>query len=333
MTKISSITSGPRQSNFELLRLLAMFLVLTVHTDFVSLGEPGAQQFDSDPMRAWTTSAVELIAIPCVNLFIMISGWFGIRTSWKGAANFLWQCVYFCIGIYIFGVCIGITQPGIKTLAQTFQLWFLYAYLGLYIFAPALNLLIKRSSCRQLGSTVAVMLVFQTAAWLMHSDTIHSGYSAFSFMILYLLARWLRLYGERLRRWGGWMYLAATALNLALYRLTLDYSVLAYCNPLVILQAASLTLFFANIRMRNSRFINWAARSAFAVYLLHTHLCVMGNYFAPWNKQIFHAFDGPACVGMLFLAMLGWYAAAILLDQPRRWLWTLMARRLFRPKA
>ncbi len=33
-SEINSITIGPRQSNFELLRILAMFLVIVIHVDF-----------------------------------------------------------------------------------------------------------------------------------------------------------------------------------------------------------------------------------------------------------------------------------------------------------
>lgn len=38
-------TKTKRQSNIELLRIIAMFLVLVVHADFWSLGGPNAEEF------------------------------------------------------------------------------------------------------------------------------------------------------------------------------------------------------------------------------------------------------------------------------------------------
>lgn len=48
LQRITSITAGPRQSNFELLRILAMFLVLVVHSDFWSIGAFCRRISDSD---------------------------------------------------------------------------------------------------------------------------------------------------------------------------------------------------------------------------------------------------------------------------------------------
>lgn len=81
---ISSITKGPRQSNFELLRLFAMFLVLVVHSDFWILGRPTATCLIEMPVQSFTKVMVESIAIVCVNCFILISGWFGIKATWRG---------------------------------------------------------------------------------------------------------------------------------------------------------------------------------------------------------------------------------------------------------
>ena len=39
-----------RQSNIEILRIIAMFLVLVVHSDFVSLGYPTLEQLFANPL-------------------------------------------------------------------------------------------------------------------------------------------------------------------------------------------------------------------------------------------------------------------------------------------
>ena len=36
----------------------------------------------------------ESLAIVCVNVFVLISGWFGIRPKWKSVTNFLFQVFF-----------------------------------------------------------------------------------------------------------------------------------------------------------------------------------------------------------------------------------------------
>ena len=138
---ISSITTGPRQSNFELLRLVAMFLVLVVHADFSSLGEPSLRDFQSDIVGSTLRVFIESLSIVCVNVFILISGWFGIRQSLKSFCNFLFQCFFFLGGTYTCLVVLNRTPLNLSGLLTCFGLnnWFIMSYLGLFILAPIIN--------------------------------------------------------------------------------------------------------------------------------------------------------------------------------------------------
>jgi surface polysaccharide O-acyltransferase-like enzyme len=84
-----------RESNFELLRIISMFLVLVVHADYFSLGAPSLQDCVSNPVQSIFRIGVESISIICVNVFVLISGWFGIRFKWKSICNFLFQVFFF----------------------------------------------------------------------------------------------------------------------------------------------------------------------------------------------------------------------------------------------
>lgn len=63
-----------RQSNVELLRIIAMFLILLVHADFYSLGEPSYTDITSESLDTFLRIFFEVISIPAVNIFVMISG-------------------------------------------------------------------------------------------------------------------------------------------------------------------------------------------------------------------------------------------------------------------
>ena len=86
MTATTISTSKPkvRQSNFELLRIIAMFMVLILHADFGALGQPDKAEIMNFPFAATLRVILEMASIVAVNVFVLISGWFGIRHSIKG---------------------------------------------------------------------------------------------------------------------------------------------------------------------------------------------------------------------------------------------------------
>ena len=93
-----------RNSNMEMLRLLAMFMVLVYHADFLSLGVPkmdfamNASQWIDSSLRFLIQSA----CVVCVNVFVMLSGWFGIRPKLDRFISFLFQVTFFTIvGIFV----------------------------------------------------------------------------------------------------------------------------------------------------------------------------------------------------------------------------------------
>ena len=88
MNKIADFNRGgvsksPRQSNFELLRIVAMLLVLVVHVDFFSLGVPSDADIAGNPVSSAMRYIVESLALVCVNSYILISGYFGIKPNVK----------------------------------------------------------------------------------------------------------------------------------------------------------------------------------------------------------------------------------------------------------
>ena len=63
-----------RQSNMELLRIIAMFLVLLVHADYFTLGAPTASDCIEDTFGTSLKVIFEAVSIACVNIFVCLSG-------------------------------------------------------------------------------------------------------------------------------------------------------------------------------------------------------------------------------------------------------------------
>lgn len=339
---ISSITTGPRQSNFELLRILAMFLVLVVHADFWAIGAPNYEDFISTPLNAWTRTIIESAAIVCVNVFILISGWFGIKPSFKGLANFLFQCAYFLFGIYLIMLITGRSTLTIRAIAECFSItpinWFIKSYIGLYIVSPILNAFIDKASRLQFTGTLIAFYVFQTIwGWSGAAKYFEQGYSAFSFMGLYLLSRYVKLFvNQDVSKWGGVIYLICILLNSVLLYATTRWHLsivdFSYINPLIVIGALGLLMFFTRTRIKIgvNRHINYIGASAFAVFLIHTNPNVGSPIFKPFIYQLYSYFDGILCLVVIFTALVLIFALAILVDQPRKWLWKQIVKIYFK---
>lgn len=333
MPSIQSVTKGPRQSNFELLRILAMFLVLVVHADFLSLGIPSDKNLISNPLNAFSRIFFQSLSIVCVNVFILISGWFGIKPSIKGICSFLFQCLYFYIGACIIHSFISGNQLSIYDLRTCILLtksagWFIISYLGLYVLSPILNEFLKLDKAL-IRKVLIGFYIFQSYFWIGGSVSFLSdGYSTFSFIGLYLLGRYLYLNKSDVYKWGGIGYIIAviliSLLSVIITRGHISLSVFAYDNPLIVAASAFLLLSFSNLRLGTIKWLNWISKSAFAVYLFHCNYYTL-NYYTKYCLSIYKANSGIVYLLSIFAFMCLVFIIAILLDQPRKWIWNLIS--------
>lgn len=328
-----------RQSNIELLRIIAMFLVLLVHADFFSLGGVTSQDIRVAPLDSTLKVFFEAISINCVDIFVLISGWFGIRASFKGGCKFIFQCFFFLCMIYAVTLLLGISNVNIETIKYLFVAtkwnWFIKAYLLLYILSPVLNAYVEQASKRQFAIILLLFYGFQFFyGWIFASSTgyIADGYSISSFIGLYLLARYVKLhdtYFKSLSVLSGLliclgMCCMITVLYVApsLFNVNITFMgghFLSYISPTTI--ACSLLMIVAFSKMHiQSEFINYVARSSFAVFLLHTNPNILSYY-----KDLFVMIHNHLSVGTFwivsFAVMVGIFAIGIILDQIRIQLW------------
>lgn len=76
-----------RQSNIELLRLIVMFFVLLLHTNYLSIGEP---DYNDVPLTEFIVrNFIESFNFIAVIVFVLISGYFSIRLKRESIANYL----------------------------------------------------------------------------------------------------------------------------------------------------------------------------------------------------------------------------------------------------
>lgn len=328
-----------RVSNIELLRVLSMFMVLVVHTNFAVYGLPNSEIINSEPIISFFKFELQSLSIVCVNLFIFISGWFGMKLSIKGLANLLFQCFFFLFGSYIILLLLGLISFSIKDVASCLMLnssmWFVKAYLGLYIISPVLNIFIKHSSQKQFKNILLSFFIFQSLyGWLFPGViTFSGGYSTISFIGLYLLARYVRLYPMKMfemnKKSDLCVYLITSLLisiisftplylniSYAQYIASIQYY---YCSPIVVLASLYLFLFFVKLKLDNS-FINWIAASSFSVFLLHANDYIL-PYFVEGVKYINMSFELPMSCMCICVYLLIIFVVSVMIDQLRKLCW------------
>lgn len=275
-----------RESNIELCRIIAMLLVVLVHANYFSLGEVNLNNYLISPFDSFLKALSEQLCIICVNVFILISGWFGIRANIKGAVSLLFQVFFYhaliCGLFYILGDAISI-----KTIAKGFYFgisyWFIVTYLVLYAISPILNTFIESANPRIVVSVlISFFLMEFIYGWTTNAAAFNGGYSAISFIGLYLLAKFIRKHSLKLQnisiRTNFILYFVFSIIPVGLFFITgHKLNMLAYSSPFVILSSVFFFLAFNKMKISNN-IINYFACSTLSIYIIHLHPLVCPHF-------------------------------------------------------
>ena len=258
-----------RESNMELFRIVATFLILVVHASFFTLGAPTQVEVLSNPIPSFMRFFIQSISIVAVNAFVLLSGWFGIKAKASSFFNFIFQVLFWAFGIYIVCLLCGFAKFSITGILYCLQMrdfgWFIKAYIGLLILSPILNTFIENTTEKQLRWTIIYFYIFQTLyGWFPGgAQFFEYGYSTMSFIGCYLLARYLRLYKQEVLSWNKWIDLLCYVLIVLFItfvaflgrryeiRFVME-KMYDYSSPFVVLAPIFLLLFFSKLtRWRN----------------------------------------------------------------------------------
>lgn len=214
-----------RQANFELLRIIAMMMVIVLH--YIVKGHV-SQKLSVD--SSFTNHLWWLIQGFCnvaVNVYVLISGYFLVESKWKVSKliTLICQVLFYSIlaGILMFvvgkiaSVASGLgalyEQAGMSTsFGLSYWLsvilpieyehyWFATAYIVMYILSPVLAIAVKQLSQKELGAIIIALLCFFSIPksinpYLIPTDSY--GYDFGWFICLFLIAGYIRQYGIKL---------------------------------------------------------------------------------------------------------------------------------------
>ena len=326
-----------RDSNMELLRIITMCMIVILHLDIFLLEEPG--YFNKASTSYYFILFVNSLTIIGVNVFIMLSGWYGIKLKWNRFIELWFQVFFFiAIGLICNFIFTGQMIPIKELLSHVFLMsgsdyGFFQSYILLYIFSPLLNQYAELASKKAFTTFLSVFFLIQLVWGCLSWGYVYfgNGYSAISYMGIYLLARFAKIY-----HWGNhiksdqwfFIYLLLTILGSTLaftggrHNHTIYNIAYSYASPFVVLASFAFLYFFSTLKLRN-RVVNWIAKHCFAVYLFHMNIFILPhiiqicqNYGADKSLSIFCLIAILTCIFI--------FTISILLDMCRLSLWNFL---------
>lgn len=345
-----------RQLNYELLRILAMLMIVCLH--YLSkggfLGVPTREDISVSGYAAWLLEAFCLVA---VNVYVLISGYFGGGSQTKDVLrrplNIWKQVIFYSVTIGVIACVTGIQRLDMYQAFMyifpivTEHYWFATSYVILCFFMPFLDrgadVLDQKSFLRLLGGFLLVFSVAKTVipmqlAWDKY------GYDAFWFVTLYLTGAYIRRFGIaalRNRAWSVVLYIGSVLLIFASFLIIrtvffatgslsafVSYAY-SYNHLLCYLGAVGLFMAFNGrfaketdkAARRLERFrkpIGLVSGATFGVYLIHEHVNIRYLWLQWFDCAAWVDAPLPRFLGHMAVTVLTVFGVSTLIEIVRR---------------
>lgn len=312
-----------RESNAELLRIICI-LAIVMHHFCIHALFPEIQPLEMSGHGL--TSHLILFNYGFlylgVNCFVLISGWYGIKTRLSGFINlYLISLFYDLLGLWHEPLTTATLLEVIHPFCHG-RLWFFTCYLKLYLLAPLINPAIQYMTKRQYIYILALM----SAASLYYTDAWCEGYSILHLIYLYLIGGFLRRIATEDRRRAHRLYYLGAYIIFGIiwgigamieaYKAQIGFSiprweVWSYSNPALMAMSIAFFLFMMSWHFQN-QLINRLAMSCLGVYMLNDWV-IRYDFIQPYA----HAY-APWVMILIWLGVtVSFYIFAIGVDQIR----------------
>lgn len=265
-----------RESSFELLRIIAQLFIVAYHIFLVFI-YPNTHQ----PLH----KAIWLPLHIGVVLFVLISGYFGIKASVTGFIKLIGMVtVYYiplqAIYIYIYEPHnINLILKSIVWITSS-PYWYIKTYVFLYLFSPVINKYLLDLNLKNRIILILILLYISHYTGTLGLDpSLLKGKNLPCFLFLYVIGDTLRVYKHKwikLRNiWGIiWIILNCILVVIFTFYTGRFASVLysrvffSYCSVGLLLSSVLFFMWIGGMSFR-SIFINHIAKSSLAIYMIH----------------------------------------------------------------
>ncbi len=196
-----------RMVNMEVLRILAMMMVIMLH--YLSKGQILPAMTGSLNVNGYVAWILETFSIVAVNVYMLISGYFLTESKFRCTRliQLVCQVLFYSLLVPLVLMAAGVISISDLDLYKLLQYclpiemeqyWFATAYVMLYLLTPILRCAVHHMKKEQLKATIILLLLF----WSVNKSILpvrlamdELGYDALWFICVYLCAAYIRLYG------------------------------------------------------------------------------------------------------------------------------------------
>ncbi|MFI3213111.1 MAG: acyltransferase [Eubacteriales bacterium] len=350
------VDSKKRQANFELLRIVAMLMVITLH--YLTKGGVVISYAQNNSFINCVACFIQAFATVAVNVYILISGYFLVDKEFKvgRVITLICQVLFYSYFVMIVLAVLGIvdmsTWSFYDLLVVIFpilmeQYWFATAYVVMALFGPVVAVGIKHIDKSQLQLVIGSLLVlFSVGKTIIpvNLTTDNYGYDYGWFLCLFLIAGYIKMYGipffSSMKKSFLIYVLCSICIFVAgimvgiLVRVTGSFSeyqnsVYHYNYILVLISAIALFYGFSFIKIKEglfSKVIIKIAPFTFGVYLLHEHIAVR-DIWSNW-LQVEKYKDSLLFIPHMIFCVIVIFCIGILVDYVRQWFFVFVKEKL-----
>ena len=337
-----------RLPNFELLRIIAMLMIVMLHL----LGnDHGNVLSKTVPYSAayYVTWLIEALCIVGVNCYALISGYFLIESSfsWKKALRLAVIVWFYAILLFLVGVICKWLPLNLKTIFTAMTpitgraYWYISVYFGLYLLSPFINILIRNLNRKQLRNLIVLCIVLfgilPTILPVYDMLLSGGGLGLAWFCTLYFIAAFIRLYGIekigtiQLTKWTWLIVYFCFALLIWISKImiakvtdvALGYTIgtsvfYQYESPLCLGESVALFMFFKDLKINRGWIIQKTAGLTLGVYLIHDNPTLRGKLWELVSPNV----EGNILVfiAKLLIILVGIYIACSVIEWIREML-------------
>ena len=311
-----------RSSNIELLRCVAMLMII-VHHYCVNSGIADVLDFQNNPINTLIVQCMAFGGKVGGNIFFIISGYFMItgRMKWEKVGKFLVQIFFYNL---IVRLCLwgwgGYEIPKISWFGIIPVIFgvpgsFIASYVFVYLLSPLINRGLNALTRREFNYLLGVLLFFFTVeATFMLQNTWH--YFGWAF-VMYSVGAYIRRFDvvsvKIPWRTGAVAAVAATwafilLSDMGYCRLPWNYFIFDANKLTMLVCAVFIFMAFLTVRMPYIKAVNTFGGTTLGILLIHANCAAMRQWLWQDTLDVPGQIDNP----WLLLHMLGWSIAIFL---------------------
>lgn len=313
-----------RNSNFELLRILSMFMIVFIHANMY------LSSFCEGKIWFFFNGLINGICNIGVTCFVLISGYFGLKFSIKKLLKMEAMMIAFSLmEMVILYVLMPQTMQGAALLEQlikscfpviTRKYWFYSCYICMFVLSGYINRFIDSLKKEEFKRLLTVLLIlFSIFPTFFYFEIIQdNGKGLVQMMLIYMLGRYIQKYGIRICNKGKMaaLFLGLWVLNGVSHEIPIQFGGIYHhlCKDNSITNIVMAVILFSVVKewKIQSGIINALSKNTFAIFALNNSMVAVviyliknGGKLKPSGWQGFILLTGIVILVMILCVIIG----------------------------